>query len=110
MVPAELVQACAEAGLPLLRVPVAYSFAALTERATRLLSGRDDLAAVLARHRAHGRGRGGRPVRPVRSARAGRGAFLRARCWVLGPAGRLVAGSAPDPPDERTGPRWPGST
>jgi hypothetical protein len=99
VVPDELADACAAAGLPLLRVPVAYSFAALTERATRMLSGQDDLAAVLARHRAMvaaaaGRSGLGELVRVV-------GAFVHARCWVLGPAGRLVAGSAPDPPEER---------
>jgi hypothetical protein len=98
-VPDELADQCAAAGLPLLRVPVAYSFAAITERATRVLSGRDDLAAVLARHRAMvaaaaGRSGLGDLVQLV-------GAFVHARCWVLGPAGRLVDGSAPDPPEER---------
>jgi DNA-binding PucR family transcriptional regulator len=96
-IPDDLVEACAEAGLPLLRVPVAYSFAAVTDRALRHLSGRDDLGAVLARHRAliaavaarevHGSGLDG-VLGLV-------GADLDLRCWVLSPAGRQLAGVSP---------------
>src|SRR6185295_6788145 len=51
-VPEDLAAACRDAALPLLRVPVAVSFATVTDRATRLLSGHEGLLAVLARHRA----------------------------------------------------------
>ena len=50
-IPGDLVEACAEAGLPLLRVPVAYSFATVTERVTRQIAGGDDLMGVLTRQR-----------------------------------------------------------
>jgi PucR C-terminal helix-turn-helix domain/Purine catabolism regulatory protein-like family/GGDEF-like domain len=98
-VPEDLVVACAEAGLPLLRVPIAYSFAAVTERANRQLSGRDDLVAVLARHRAlvtaaAARKAGGSGLSGILELV---GADLDLRCWVLSPAGRLVAGVEPVP-------------
>jgi hypothetical protein len=97
VVPGELAEACAEAGLPLLRVPVAYSFAALTDRAARLLSGREDLAGTLARHRALVAAAAGRSglsdLLPVV------GSFVGAQCWVLGPAGRPIDGSALAEPD-----------
>jgi hypothetical protein len=94
-VPDDLIEACAEADLPLLRVPVAFAFASVTERAMRQLSGRDDVAAVLARHRAL-----------MAAASSGSGlagvlelvrADLDLRCWVLSAAGRLVAGVEPLP-------------
>lgn len=98
-VPEDLVTACAEAGLPLLRVPIAFSFAAVTERATRQMSGRDDLVAVLARHRAL--------VTAAAAQKASGsglsgilelvGSDLDLRCWVLSPTGRLVAGVEPIP-------------
>jgi PucR C-terminal helix-turn-helix domain/Purine catabolism regulatory protein-like family len=98
-VPQDLVDACAEAGLPLLRVPVAFSFAGLTERANRQLTGDGDLVAVLARHR---------ELVAAVAAREGTGiglstvldlvaADLGAPCWVLTATGRLVAGTAADP-------------
>jgi PucR C-terminal helix-turn-helix domain/Purine catabolism regulatory protein-like family len=99
-VPIELAQACARAGLPLLRVPVAYSFTTLTERANRLLTGRDDLAGVLARHRAMLAAAAGRSG--LADVLALVGEFVRARCWVLGPAGRLVDGRTDPGLAERT--------
>jgi hypothetical protein len=96
-IPLDLVQACAEAGLPLLRVPVAVSFASVTDHVSRSLSGadRDDLLAALARHRAM--------VAAVADREAGRSglpavlamvsAGLGLDCWVLAPNGALVAGS-----------------
>jgi hypothetical protein len=90
LVPEELVEACEAAGLPLLRVPIAYSFAAVTDRATRALSGRDDLAGVLARHRALvAAAAGGSGLSDLLVLVSG---FVRARCWVLGPAGRVIDG------------------
>ena len=104
----DLVDACAEAGLPLLRVPVEHSFAAVTERATRQLAGREDLAAVLARHRALVTA-----PRPARAAGLARlsvlelvAADLGVRCWVLSPTGRLISGPALTP--RRPG-SWPAS-
>jgi hypothetical protein len=101
-VPDDLIDACREAGLPLLRVPIAVSFGAVTEHAARHLSSRrsGDLAAVLGRHRA------------LISAVSGSGLVgvldlvesdLDLRCWVLSPTGRLVAGAdrAPDEHERR---------
>jgi hypothetical protein len=98
-VPQDLVDACADAGLPLLRVPVAFSFAGLTERANRQLTGDGDLVAVLSRHR---------ELVAAVAAREGTGIGLStvldlvatdlgAPCWVLTATGRLVAGTAADP-------------
>ena len=50
-IPGDLIEACAEAGLPLLRVPVAYSFATVTDRVTRQITGGDGLMGVLTRQR-----------------------------------------------------------
>jgi hypothetical protein len=103
-IPGDLIEACAEAGLPLLRVPVAYSFAAVTDRAVRHLSGRADLGAVLARHRAliaavAAREAGGSGLDGVLELV---GADLDLRCWVLSPAGRLLAGTAVEQRERRT--------
>ena len=100
--PDDLVAACAEAGMPLLRVPVDHSFATVTDRAVRHLSGRDDLGAVLARHRAligamAAREAGGSGLAGVLDLV---GADLGLSCWVLSPAGGLIAGAAV-PPIER---------
>jgi DNA-binding PucR family transcriptional regulator len=103
-IPDDLIEACAEAGMPLLRVPVAYSFAAVTDRALRHLSGRDDLGAVLARHRAliaavAARETGGSGLDGVLDLV---GADLDLRCWVLSPAGRLLAGTEVEQRERRT--------
>ena len=102
-VPVDLVEACVEAGLPLLRVPVAVSFASVIEQATRHLSARrsGDLAAVLSRHRAL---MAAAAVQTGGSGLSGVlemvGTDLDLRCWVLSPTGRLIGGVAPIP-DER---------
>jgi hypothetical protein len=98
-VPDDLVEACAEAGLPLLSVPVAHSFATIIDRAGRLLSGRDDLAAVLARHRGLiAAATGGSGLAGVLELVA---TELDLGCWVLSPTGRLVAGpTGREGPDE----------
>jgi hypothetical protein len=98
-VPDDLVEACAEAGMPLLAVPVAHSFATITDRAGRLLSGRDDLAAVLARHRGLiAAATGGSGLAGVLELVA---TELDLGCWVLSPTGRLVAGpTGREGPDE----------
>lgn len=104
-VPEDLVDACVRAGLPILRVPVAYSFAAITELATRQLSGDENLVAVLTRHRTlvaavAAREAGGTGLSTVLDLVARE---LGAACWVLSPTGRVVAGSSAEPaPDERT--------
>jgi hypothetical protein len=96
-VPADVVDACAEAGLPLLRVPESVAFVAVIEHVARHVSPRrgDAVAAVLSRHR-----------ELMSAAAAGLDAViglvsgdLGLRCWVLTPTGRVVAGSAaaPDP-------------
>ncbi|MFI6511355.1 PucR family transcriptional regulator [Streptosporangium sp. NPDC050855] len=95
--PPDLVRACLRHRIPLLHVPAALSFAELTEHVVRRLSsGRvSDISAVLDRHR--------RLVAGV-TAGAGLGPVLRLvghdlgmPCWVLTPAGRVVAGSHPLP-------------
>ncbi|MGC5013929.1 PucR family transcriptional regulator [Streptosporangium sp. DT93] len=93
--PPDLVRACLRHRIPLLHVPPALSFAELTEQVVRRLSaGRaSDITAVLDRHR--------RLVAGV-TAGAGLAPVLRLvghdlgmPCWVLTPAGRVVAGSHP---------------
>ncbi|MEU4835280.1 PucR family transcriptional regulator ligand-binding domain-containing protein [Streptosporangium sp. NPDC023615] len=100
--PPDLVRACLRHRIPLLHVPPALSFAELTEQVVRRLSaGRaSDITAVLDRHR--------RLVAGV-TAGAGLDPVLRLvghdlgmPCWVLTPAGRVVAGS--HPLDEGTAP------
>ncbi|MEU6129951.1 helix-turn-helix domain-containing protein [Saccharopolyspora sp. NPDC047091] len=84
--PPDLVAACREHGLPLLEVPVAVSFSALSER-------------VLDAHRAAGRG-----WVPALAAGAGldevlglASAELGTGCWVVSGAGAVLAGP-PEPP------------
>jgi hypothetical protein len=102
MVPEDVVEACERVGLPLLRVPVAVSFATVTERATRHLSRyrSGDLVAVLSRHRALVAGAAAGPTADS-SGLAGIlelvARDLALPCWVLSPTGRLVAGGAPRP-------------
>ncbi|WP_433324648.1 PucR family transcriptional regulator [Spirillospora sp. CA-294931] len=96
-VPADLVDSCRRHGLPLFRVPEDVAFATVTEAVVRHLSSARaaDLTAVLDRHR-----------RLVAGAREGEGLDsvldlvgrdLGMRCWVLTPAGRVVAGPRPLP-------------
>jgi PucR C-terminal helix-turn-helix domain/Purine catabolism regulatory protein-like family/GGDEF-like domain len=104
-VPDDLVGACGDAGLPLLRVPVDVSFATVTDRASRLLSSHEGLLAVLARHRA---------LVAAVAAREGAGLStvldlvardLGVAGWVLSATGRLIAASG-DIPDEETRRSW----
>jgi hypothetical protein len=97
-VPQDLIDACGQAGLPVLRVPVAYSFAAITEHATRQLSGDDNLVAVLARHRTlvaavAAREAGGTGLSTVLDLVA---RDLGVPCWVLSATGRVIAASSAD--------------
>lgn len=96
-VPGDLVEACERHRLPLFRVPEDVAFATVTEQVVRRLSAARaaDLTAVLDRHR-----------RLVAGATEGAGLGsvlelvgrdLGMRCWVLTPAGRVVAGSHPLP-------------
>ncbi len=103
-VPDDLVDACAQAGLPLLRVPVEVSFASITEIATQHLSAQrsGDLAAVLSRHRLLV---AAATAEDVTASGLGEVLALAAdtldlRCWVLSVTGRLICGVPPQP-DER---------
>ncbi|MCP3801536.1 PucR family transcriptional regulator ligand-binding domain-containing protein [Allokutzneria sp. A3M-2-11 16] len=88
-VPADLVEACREHGVPLLGVPVDVSFATITERVVLALAGergefdwhRRMVAAAVD-------GGGLAAVLELGAAR------LDAQCWVLSPSGRLIGGSA----------------
>ncbi|MDL4771851.1 PucR family transcriptional regulator [Actinomadura xylanilytica] len=96
-VPDDLVEACRRHRLPLFKVPPDVAFATVTEHVVRHLSTARaaDLSAVLDRHR--------RLVAGVTEG-AGLDAVLELvgrdlgmRCWVLTPAGRVVAGPHPPP-------------
>ncbi|GII06027.1 PucR family transcriptional regulator [Planobispora takensis] len=96
-IPGDLVEACRRHRMPLFHVPQEMSFAEVTEHIVRRLSAARayDMTAVLDRHR-----------RLVAGATAGAGLDpvlhllghdLGMPCWVLTPAGRVVAGSHPLP-------------
>ena len=100
-VPDDLVDACAQAGLPLLRVPVEVSFASITEIVTQHLSAQrsGDLAAVLSRHRLLV---AAATAKDVTASGLGEVLALAAdtldlRCWVLPLTGRLICGVPPRP-------------
>jgi hypothetical protein len=113
-VPQDLVTVCAALGLPLLRVPVAVSFATVMERAGRRLSPSrpDDLAALLGRHRALLAAATGAAADPALLARGAAGApgltavlewvgaDLDLRCGVFSAAGRLIGATGPAPGEE----------
>ena len=98
-IPDDLVEACRRHRIPLFQVPEDVAFATITEQVVRRLSTARaaDLGAVLDRHRrlvagitgAAARGTGLDPVLELV------GRDLGMRCWVLTPAGRLVAGPGP---------------
>ncbi|HEX2314516.1 MAG TPA: PucR family transcriptional regulator ligand-binding domain-containing protein [Thermomonospora sp.] len=96
-IPGDLVAACRRHRLPLFKVPEDLAFATVTEHVVRHLSTARaaDLTAVLDRHRrlvagtTEGAGLG--PVLELVARDLG------IRCWVLTPAGRVVAGSHPLP-------------
>lgn len=96
-VPLDLVAECARAGMPLLRVPLEFSFADITERAMRQLASGEGLVELLNRHRSL--------VAAVAAREQGHAGLdgvlgmieqdVGLRCWVLTPAGRMVAGATP---------------
>uniref|UniRef100_UPI001AA005B8 PucR family transcriptional regulator ligand-binding domain-containing protein n=1 Tax=Streptomyces sp. YIM 98790 TaxID=2689077 RepID=UPI001AA005B8 len=96
-VPPDLAEACERYGLPLFAVDEAVSFAAVTEHVLRRVSREraGDLAAVVDRHRrlvaAGPAGGGPRAVLELL------GTDLDLRAWLLTPAGRVIAGSGPEP-------------
>ncbi|MFI0355562.1 PucR family transcriptional regulator [Actinomadura sp. 9N407] len=87
-IPDDLVAACERHGLPLFQVPEDVAFATITEQVVRRLSTARaaDLRAVLDRHRRLVAGLGLDPVLDLI------GRDLGLRCWVLTPAGRVIAG------------------
>src|SRR6185437_15094726 len=98
-VPAEVVQACAKHGIPLLAVPLETSFAAVTEEVGRRLSGDQATAMtrVLGRRRlllsAVAEGAGLDAMFRLMSRELG------AECWLLTGLGRVVGGTGPSLPE-----------
>jgi hypothetical protein len=100
-VPAEIVDACARRGLPLIEVPADVSFGTVSELVTRRLMA----------ERGAGPARALGPPRRLISTVAesgGLGAVLAATrdelgrgCWVVSPTGRVVAGPPDGPAGER---------
>lgn len=92
--PAEIVEACRLAGLPLLEIPADVSFGTVSEVVTRRLTAERaaGLTSVLGRHRrlisSVAEGAGLTEVFALTREELGRG------CWVLTAAGRAVAGPA----------------
>ncbi|RJL23581.1 PucR family transcriptional regulator [Bailinhaonella thermotolerans] len=93
--PGDLVEACERHGVPLFQVPEDLAFATITEQIMRRLSTARaaDLTAVLDRHRRLVSGPGLDAVLDLVALDLGM------PCWVLTPAGRVVAGPRPGPPD-----------
>ncbi len=90
--PRDLVRACAEVGLPLLRVPVTVPFAWIHELVHRHAPNRD-LAAVLGRHRAL-----------MMADQSGQG-ITGVLDLLAGDLGLRVPGALPDRPPDRRGTR-----
>lgn len=93
-IPEDVLNSCARHRIPLLEVPADLSFAVITER------------VVLALAAGRGRAPGGARKRLLSAAGAPLPDLLRQGaeelgmpCWVLSSAGRLVAGTAPAPPE-----------
>jgi len=99
MVPAEVVQACARHGIPLLAVPAETSFAAVTEEVGQRLSGdrATAMTRVLGRRRlllsAVAEGAGLDAMFRLMSRELG------AECWLLTGLGRVVGGTGPSLPE-----------
>ena len=97
-VPAEVVQACARHGIPLLAVPAETSFAAVTDEVGRRLSGdrATAMTRVLGRRRlllsAVAEGAGLDAMFRLMSRELG------AECWLLTGLGRVVGGTGPSLP------------
>jgi DNA-binding PucR family transcriptional regulator len=98
-VPAEVVQACARHGIPLLAVPAETSFATITEEVGRRLSGdrATAMTRVLGRRRlllsAVAEGAGLDAMFRLMSRELG------AECWLLTGLGRVVGGTGPSLPE-----------
>ncbi|MEV4368941.1 helix-turn-helix domain-containing protein [Nonomuraea sp. NPDC049637] len=93
--PADLIDACAEAGLPLLTLPVDVPFSQLTEHVLRALIaelGTPPRPAYAARRRLASTLVDGGSLTKLVTAVAGE---LDVPCWVLSPTGRVVVGSQP---------------
>jgi sugar diacid utilization regulator len=98
-VPDDLVVACRRHRLPLIEVPVDVSFATITERVlTSVAAPGDSEAGTLLRlHRTlHAAPADAGGVAGICDVIAGK---LDARCWVLSPTGRVVAGTGESPPE-----------
>jgi purine catabolism regulatory family protein/PucR-like helix-turn-helix protein/diguanylate cyclase with GGDEF domain len=97
-VPAEVIQACARHGIPLLAVPPETSFAAITEEVGQRLSGdrATAMTRVLGRRRlllsAVAEGAGLDAMFRLMSRELG------AECWLLTGLGRVVGGTGPSLP------------
>ena len=97
-VPAEVIQACARHGIPLLAVPAETSFAAVTDEVGRRLSGdrATAMTRVLGRRRlllsAVAEGAGLDAMFRLMSRELG------AECWLLTGLGRVVGGTGPSLP------------
>jgi DNA-binding PucR family transcriptional regulator len=97
-IPAEVIEACARHGIPLLAVPVETSFAAVTEEVGQRLSGdrATAMTRVLGRRRlllsAVAEGAGLDAMFRLMSRELG------AECWLLTGLGRVVGGTSPSLP------------
>ncbi|HVV13766.1 PucR family transcriptional regulator [Amycolatopsis sp.] len=92
-IPDDVVQACAQHRIPLLEVPVDLSFALITERVVLALAADRGREPSEARKRLLGIADAPLPVLLQHGADE-----LGAPCWVLSGTGRVVGGTAPDPP------------
>ncbi|MEU5860668.1 MULTISPECIES: PucR family transcriptional regulator [unclassified Nonomuraea] len=93
--PADLIDACAEAGLPLLTLPVDVPFSQVTEHVLRALIaelGTPPRPAYAARRRLASTLVDGGSLTKLVTAVAGE---LDVPCWVLSPTGRVIVGSQP---------------
>jgi hypothetical protein len=101
-IPDDLRQACAENGLPLLRVPADIAFATVTEQVVRRLSPirADDVTDFLGRHRhlvSASTGPGGDGLGAVLALVRQQ---LSMRCWVISPTGQQIAANSAELSEE----------
>ncbi|KAA9152233.1 PucR family transcriptional regulator [Amycolatopsis acidicola] len=92
-IPDDVVQACAQHRIPLLEVPADLSFAIITERVVLALAAGRGREPSEARKRLLATADAPLPVLLQQGAEE-----LGAPCWVLSGTGRVVGGTAPDPP------------
>ncbi|WP_157253542.1 PucR family transcriptional regulator [Nonomuraea typhae] len=100
-VPLDLIDACAEAGLPLLTLPVEVPFSHVTEHVLRTLItelGSAPRSRYGSRRRLASTLVDGGSLTKVVTAVAGE---LDVPCWVMSPTGRVVVGSQPLSEEER---------